>query len=688
MGESRWAVRRLALGRMLSATGSEVAAIALSFLVFERTGSAVWLAGTLFFTFGVTGFLTPVSGAIADRFDRRWVMVLSDTLSTSCWVALVFLRDPVLLIGLGFVASVVALPFGVAATAAVPNLVERDDLTWANGLMSAAGNLGRLAGPALGGALYALGGAGLAFAVNAVSFALSAALALSIRGIRFSKSDDRDAEPRGDIMEGFRVVWADDLLRRLTLSGWLLMYLAMNIAFVADPPLATSFGVGALGYGLIDTFFGAGALIGALYARRIDEASERRWFTLGLLGVAAGWGVIAATPWFGLVLAASLGAAALDAVGGVAAYGIVQRRTEDRVRARVFAAMHTLGLFANAIGFLLVGPLVEALGPRAVYAAGGVVALVATAVFLVPARAVPAEAGATPAPPERVQEARPGRDPIGREASIRSPVLSGCTVPRSRSEGDVELPVAERWFEGRDVGDGVTLLWEPYVDPYLLTNVWHVRGRDRDLVVDTANGLGRLRPVIEAATARRSLVAVATHAHFDHIGGMYEFDERWVHRDDAREMATVPEPLRLLGPDLSPAFAEDMAHYGFEVPEALVRALPEDGFDVAAFRTRPAEPTRLLEDGDEIDLGDRRFEVLHVPGHTPGSIALWDAVGGLLFTGDTVYAEDVLFGPDETRFRESLRRLRDLPVSLVCAGHNRPFGRHEFVGIIDEELAG
>ena len=220
----------------------------------------------------------------------------------------------------------------------------------------------------------------------------------------------------------------------------------------------------------------------------------------------------------------------------------------------------------------------------------------------------------------------------------------------------MELAVAERWFDAEEVGDGISLLVEPYVDPFLLTNVWHVRGSERDLVVDTANGLGELRPVIELAAGGRPLVAVATHAHFDHVGGLGEFAERWVHRDDAPAVIEPEEPLRLLARDLSPGFIRDMAVYGYRPPEILIHALPEAGFDVEGFRTRACRPTRLLEEGNVVDLGDRRFEVLHVPGHTPGSIALWDEAARLLFTGDTVYPDDVLHGEDGEAFHRSLRR--------------------------------
>lgn len=113
----------------------------------------------------------------------------------------------------------------------------------------------------------------------------------------------------------------------------------------------------------------------------MHESTERRWIILGLIGVAVGWAVIAAAPWFALVLVASAGAAAMDSIGTVAGYGLIQRRTADSTRGRVFAAYSMSGMLANMLGFLLVGPFVEAFGPRAVYAAGGVLSLFAAAMF-------------------------------------------------------------------------------------------------------------------------------------------------------------------------------------------------------------------------------------------------------------------------------------------------------------------
>jgi MFS family permease len=384
----RSAVRRLALGRFLSSTGGGIAAVALSYFVYQRTNSALWLAGTLFFTFGVAGLLTPFAGKLVDRYDRRRLMITSDLLGLATWSLLVFVRAPILLATIGFVATIVSLPYWLAAAASIPNLVDEADLAWANGLSSAAGSTARLLGPALGGALFALGGAGLAFGVNAASFGASALITISIRGRRFSAEPADEGDEFAGAFEGFRVIRADPLLLWMTIA-WTLMWFAMNIAFVADPPLARAFGVGAFGYGMIDTFFGAGALVGALLATRAIRGNDRPWLTAGMIAVAAGWATIAVTPWFVLVLVASAFTAAIDAVGEVAGTNIIQRRTRDSVRGRVFAAQTSAGLAANMLGFVVVGPLVEALGPRAVYGLGAGVALVATLTFVIPTSRIP-----------------------------------------------------------------------------------------------------------------------------------------------------------------------------------------------------------------------------------------------------------------------------------------------------------
>jgi glyoxylase-like metal-dependent hydrolase (beta-lactamase superfamily II) len=249
----------------------------------------------------------------------------------------------------------------------------------------------------------------------------------------------------------------------------------------------------------------------------------------------------------------------------------------------------------------------------------------------------------------------------------------------------VDLPVAERWFRQTDSEGGVTLLVEQHIDELLESNVWHVRGRDRDLLVDAANGIGALRPFVDPLASGRPVVAVATHGHFDHAGGLHEFDDRRCHPDDEADVRR-PFQLRLRSQDFDDETRGMFAYYGYPVPELILRAVPAGDFDVAAWVTPGAEPTALLAEGDVVDLGDRAFEVLHTPGHTAGSISLWEPATGTLFTGDAIYVDDKLSWDDREAFLRSLERIRELPVETVRAGHGRPFDRRELLATIDREL--
>ena len=144
---NRRPIKRLALARAVSVTGSNAAAIALSYEVFQQTGSPVWLSASLFFTLGATGLLAPFAGALVDRADRKRVLIASDAAGALCWLALAFVDQPVHLIGLGFLASVAELPFVPASGAAVPTWCRGRRARWANSRLSAANNVGHLLGP-------------------------------------------------------------------------------------------------------------------------------------------------------------------------------------------------------------------------------------------------------------------------------------------------------------------------------------------------------------------------------------------------------------------------------------------------------------------------------------------------------------------------------------------------------------
>jgi MFS family permease len=373
------AVRRLAAARLISITGGAAAYTALMYTVYDRTGSATWLAATLLLTFGIAGIFAPLGGALGDRFDRRRVMVISDLAGAACFAAMAFLDDPGWLLGLAFWSAIVEQPFWSASAAAIPNLVGEDRLAWANGLVALGRNMGIMIGPAIGGLLVGAIGPGWVFGLNAASFVVSAVLVWSVRA-RFQGSRE-DAAAHEGLRAGFVFLARDRVLRTIVFA-WTALVLGMGFVMVADVPLVEHFDAGSLGYGLLIGTWGAGSVLGSLAGRKLTEEKEPRALFLGMALIALSTGAIAVSPWFAPILVMSLASGFGDAITMVAEQGIQQRRTPDAVRSRVVSAAEAIITVAFALSLAGAGPVLEALGPQNVYAIGGATALAGSAVLL------------------------------------------------------------------------------------------------------------------------------------------------------------------------------------------------------------------------------------------------------------------------------------------------------------------
>jgi MFS family permease len=368
-------VWRLAAGSAASNTGNWAATVALALVVYARTGSAVWLSASFLFTQVPSALAAPLSGMIADRLDRKRTMIICDLLGAAAYSAMAVTGSPLGLITLGALAALLHSPFGPASRAAVPNLVGEGDLAWANGTLAAASNAGQLAGPALGGVLYAVAGAGGAFAANAVSFVVSAALIAAVRGrFRSTNPDTGTSTPEtGSIWAGARFLWRNRTLLTLTAAG-AVTFLATDIVAVADLPLIRHFGVGGVGYGIMNVAWGAGGLIGALIAARIvSKENETAAAVLGVLVFGVFVAAVGISPWFALVPLFSLLFAVSDSFAFVGFSGIYQRGTPDAIRGRMFAAVGATTTIASAAGYGFAGFLVTAVGWRLVYLGGGII---------------------------------------------------------------------------------------------------------------------------------------------------------------------------------------------------------------------------------------------------------------------------------------------------------------------------
>jgi len=371
----RSAIYRVATGSAVNSIGSAATNVAFGFFLYDRTGSAVWLSVWFFLSFGITGLLTPVFGWFADRFDRRRIIIGSNLSAGLCSLSLIVVHEPVALIGIAFIAAIVGGAGSPAFRAATPNLAGTESLEWANGTVNVGFHVGNLIGPIIGGAVYIAGGRGIVFAFDALTYAIAAltvaSLRIPFRASQESRTEGSTDEKKGDLLRGFRIVFADPILRPLIFI-WALGYFSVDIVLVGELPLARALGAGALGFGILEAAWGAGSIVGSLSGRKLRRDQDALGILIGVVGIAIANGLVAVSPWFTAFVVLSGVVAVASGVEDVAGYSLIQRKSVDEVRGRVLATFGALGLVANAIAFAIAGSIVEAFGPRAVFAISAV----------------------------------------------------------------------------------------------------------------------------------------------------------------------------------------------------------------------------------------------------------------------------------------------------------------------------
>ncbi|WP_299739553.1 MBL fold metallo-hydrolase [uncultured Roseobacter sp.] len=254
-----------------------------------------------------------------------------------------------------------------------------------------------------------------------------------------------------------------------------------------------------------------------------------------------------------------------------------------------------------------------------------------------------------------------------------------------------DLPVDAAWYRAQQIDPRLWLITEPRVHPIFSANMHLVLGRDADLLIDSGMGVAPLRPFVDSLRPdpARPLICLSTHTHVDHIGAVHEFDTRLVHPIEADELA-APAPYSLRTDSISDAFRNLFLEAGYEpLWPLLINAVPAPDYDVDSYVLRGAPATGMVTEGDVIDLGDWQAEVLHLPGHSPGQVGLFHHDSGTLFGADAIYDGPLIYdGPGMSLpdYARTLRRLRDLPVTLVHGGHDPCFGKQRLDEIVERYL--
>jgi glyoxylase-like metal-dependent hydrolase (beta-lactamase superfamily II) len=187
------------------------------------------------------------------------------------------------------------------------------------------------------------------------------------------------------------------------------------------------------------------------------------------------------------------------------------------------------------------------------------------------------------------------------------------------------------------------------------THAYLLNGSDRSLLIDTGLGIMNIYDEVIKLT-NKHVAAVATHIHWDHIGGHKYFPDFYVHGEEVKWLkGGFPLTLK-------------------QIKEMVVERcdLPE-GYDLNNYEFFQGKPAAILKDGDVIDIGGRRIQVIHTPGHSPGHMCFYEEERGYLFTGDLVYL-GTLFAyypsTDPESYLSSLEKIAALKVNKVFPGHH------------------
>jgi MFS family permease len=400
----RW--RWLLASYAVSMTGDFLYFVALVVVLYDATGSAGWVAASAVARMLGYVFLSPFGGVVADRFDRRRLLVGLDLARAVVMGALAFVAwtdgPPVLAIALAFLCTAATVPYRPACVAATPTLVGEDDLAAANAAESIVGQISYFAGPAIGALVVAVTDPGTAFAANGLTFIASAALVMKAgplgggRRPRDGEHDGAEDAPLdlrvsdapeslwSGVAQGLAVVRGDSGL--IALIGFVsaTMFL-FGFEEVVQVVVADDLGMGANGVGVLGAAVGVGGLLVAPFTARLGAGGAG-----GRLLVLSG--VLLGLPMMSLaIIDSAVVACAVLVVEGVGVIlaevlfiTLLQRTCPERSLGTVYGLQDSVTAGTQMAGSIAAPVLVAGVGLSwSLVVGGGVV--VASSVLLAPA---------------------------------------------------------------------------------------------------------------------------------------------------------------------------------------------------------------------------------------------------------------------------------------------------------------
>jgi MFS family permease len=380
---------RLWIGQGASFVGDAVSMVALVVMVVEITGSASAVGGALVARLLPT-IASPLAGVLADRVDRRVVLVASDLARAVLVLGLVYARDLATIYVLVFLMGLARTVFNPTVRAAFPSVVGGGDLTRANALISGAFSTSIMVGPVLGGLLVASIGVDAAFLTDAVTYLISAILLSTVPLPHPSRESEQEEGFVRELRSGFGYLIGARIPLAIIVGAFLTI-LTINATVPAEVFLAKeTFGAGDAGYGLLVSLWGGGMVLGsAMMAVLGDRINLVLSYFLSIFVGAFALVGTGLAPAFVLALGALMVEGAATGIDNVATDTILQKRVPEAFLGRVFS-IRFLGYSAGeALAYPLGGLLVDAVGPRSTYLLAGIATAAAGLLVLLAMIAAP-----------------------------------------------------------------------------------------------------------------------------------------------------------------------------------------------------------------------------------------------------------------------------------------------------------
>ena len=366
-----------------SSFGTYLAAIVLTVDIYDRTNSGVWVAALLIADFLPIVLIGLLLGPLVDRLSRRRLMVVSDVVRCGVFVALPFVDSAAGIVVLAGVAGVATGFFRPAVFAGLPNLVPEGELTNANSLLQTVETLAWMIGPVVGGLMLTVSGPSVPYAVNAVTFLVSAVLVARIPEARLRSEDSLTRGHWRDVADGLRLVVTSPPLRTV-LIVWNVVLLGSAAINVAEVVFAKdSLGAGDIGFGVIVAASGVGLALGSyLAAPSLGRVGLRRHYAGSIALMGLGWGIAAVSTSLWVALPFIIAGSAGNGAAIICNQLLVQRGAPDRYRGRALATIMSSNYAILGLAMAAAGVLTDVFGARAVWLAAGIGYLLAAALAL------------------------------------------------------------------------------------------------------------------------------------------------------------------------------------------------------------------------------------------------------------------------------------------------------------------